>query len=209
MSLATLLVTLAGGWAKRKLAELRADDAPMGDQLIHDTGIQITRVLNRIMTRFGCLRVLVLKERDGVASVKYEVYQGKTLPIQDSFQNQPLDRHYLGLIDDVRRHGMARLVTEEMPDDALLKPIYRRSGVGWSCVIKIIEIDGLFYYLSLVFNGQTRVEYDDDDFRDLTRVATNRLRILVSSLYHHQEPRPNLQLRRSTNKPPHSSKGGR
>lgn len=144
-------------YGKKKMAQTKAtkehDDVVSGLRRLSDT----YDVLDSIVEDTSTDRVVIFAghNQGGVprphcgfwVSALHAASNSNQIFIKSSYQNIEVDSHYIQLLVDVERFGLARLKTEEM-EASQLKSYYQLEGVKDSIVFFLGIKENKFLYLS-------------------------------------------------------------
>ena len=141
--------------------------------------------LNQIMAECNASHVVLLKASNGgsiprpgcklYSSVIYEVYGPSSTSVLKSWQDQPLDQQYIHMLMDVKQHGETQIIIDEM-DEGILRNLYLSKGIKMSKVVKLLDIEGAFYYLSIVWaHGDSISEEELGRIDNIIRVGKNNI----------------------------------
>lgn len=173
-----LLATFRWAWERWAKRRALARSMPLTVQRIHN----IYGALNALQSATGADRALLLRAHNGGAiprpgvalysSVIYEVHATGVASIRDSWQKQPLDEHYIGLLLKVATQKIAALETKRMYECAL-RDAYESLGVTESRIAEVKSGVGEYYYLSLSWSDD--IARDDAFVNMQIRTATARI----------------------------------
>lgn len=108
------------------------------------------------------------------SSIVAEVFDdNKTSSVFDLWQSQPLDRHYVTLLEDLLASKRTSVITEEIEGTSILKNIYLSSEIIKSDIRYLGADEDNIYYLSIGFTEDADF---DPKYETLTRAGTERIK---------------------------------
>lgn len=147
--------------------------------------------IHLLLTSVHARRVAVLRCENGgglpspgktvYSSVTAEAYDNPKYAVRDLWQKRPVDRQYARLLGDLYDNGWVLLHTDTMLSGPL-KDLYQRDGVNASLIVRVAQVPGAFFYLSINFEKQLEsVAALKPSERMLINNTANRLRRLVTA----------------------------
>lgn len=121
--------------------------------------ISIYQAMNSVLQETSIDRFLILKTTNGggkpvvgrpiYASVIYEDYNSPFKTVKEKYQHLHVDKEYIQMLIESESKGVCKMVVDEMPEESLLKKIYKAEGVEYSEVYYIHQNSKEYWYCSV------------------------------------------------------------
>lgn len=118
---------------------------------------------------------------DVFVSIINEDYQKPLKSIQDEFHRWRADKNYVEVLRSVCENGSAVVDVDQLPDDSLLKNIYRMQGIKYTEVYFIAQTKVKLFIATISTTDPTRFASDQD--RTYIALAINELRNIFAEYY--------------------------
>jgi hypothetical protein len=157
-----LLTRLIEGWMERRRRRLAS--APVAAvQAVH----AIYQVLVTLLAETDARRIVLLRaENSGqipragqplYVTVAYEVHQRGLRRITSEWQRRAVDQAYVATLVELAARGAVELEVAEMPA-GILRTVYEADGVATSWVRSLISTPTAWFYLSIPFAADARLD---------------------------------------------------
>ena len=162
-----------------KVYEIEKSAEPVSHLNLKTTAL-IYNSMVEMQTSVGADSVVLLKAHNSgspipnKSTIVAEVFDAnETSSIFNLWQSQPLDRHYVTLLEDLLASRRTKIITEGIEGSSILKNIYLSSEIVQSDIHYLGADEDNIYYLSIGFTSDINF---DPKYETVTRAATERIK---------------------------------
>ena len=141
-------------------------------------------VLNLLIFQTKANEALILRSHNGggipvvgkalYSTIEYEAVAGGVRPVKNEWKKQKLDTHYISMLSELvnSKDLFIQIHTDNLPEDSILRDVYTTRGVQFSLLTEIYDDENGYYYLSIPFREDKKV---DAQTRNVIRLVKQKL----------------------------------
>ena len=162
-----------------KVYEIERSEEPVSHLNLKTTSLIYNSMLE-IQREVGSASVVLLKAHNSGSPIPNKstvvaevIDSNKTSPVFNLWQSQPLDRHYVTVLEDLLMSRRIVIETEQIDETSILKNTYLSAEIKKSDIRYLGADEDNIYYLSVSF---TEEKDFDPKYETVTRAGLERIK---------------------------------